>query len=68
MVLPILSYRRSAEGERLQLAGRLGVVFCVLTQLAALGMILVMSGAIYKKIVVWQTGFGAKSRWGGTTT
>jgi len=43
-------------------AGGMGVVFGVLTQLAALGLILVMLGAIYKKIVVWHTGFwGEKS-------
>jgi len=40
-----------------ELAGGLGVVFGVLTQLAAIGLILVMSGAIYKKIAVWHTGF-----------
>ncbi|HTR23402.1 MAG TPA: DoxX family protein [Terriglobales bacterium] len=40
-----------------ELAGGLGVVFGVLTQLAAFGLILVMSGAIYKKIAVWHTGF-----------
>jgi putative oxidoreductase len=39
-----------------ELAGGLGVVFGVLTQLAALGLILVMLGAIYKKIAVWHTG------------
>ena len=45
-----------------EIAGGLGVVFGVLTQLAALGLILVMLGAIYKKIVVWHTGFwGEKS-------
>lgn len=34
----------------------------VLTQLAALGLILLMLGAIQKKIFVWHTGFwGAKS-------
>jgi putative oxidoreductase len=45
-----------------ELAGGLGVVFGVLTQLAALGLILVMVGAIYKKIAVWHTGFwGEKS-------
>jgi putative oxidoreductase len=43
-------------------AGSLGVVFGVLTQLAALGLILVMLGAIQKKIFVWHTGFwGEKS-------
>jgi len=45
-----------------ELAGGLGVVFGILTQLAALGLILVMLGAIYKKIAVWHTGFwGEKS-------
>jgi putative oxidoreductase len=45
-----------------ELAGGLGVVFGVLTQLAAFGLILVMLGAIYKKIAVWRTGFwGEKS-------
>jgi putative oxidoreductase len=45
-----------------ELAGALGVAFGVLTQLAALGLILVMLGAIYKKIFVWHTGFwGEKS-------
>ncbi len=38
-------------------AGGLGVAFGVLPQLAALGLILVMLGAIQKKIVVWKTGF-----------
>ena len=40
-----------------ELAGGLGVGFGVLTQLAALGLILVMLGAIYKKIAVWHIGF-----------
>src|ERR1700730_4884144 len=40
-----------------ELAGGLGVAFGVLTQLAAIGLILVMLGAIYKKIFVWHTGF-----------
>ncbi len=40
-----------------ELAGGLGVVFGVLTQLAAIGLILLMLGAIYKKIAVWHTGF-----------
>ncbi len=45
-----------------EMAGGLGVVFGVLTQLAALGLIMVMGGAIYKKIVVWHSGFwGEKS-------
>ena len=40
-----------------ELAGGLGVAFGVLVQLAALGLILVMLGAIQKKISVWHTGF-----------
>ncbi|HEX7288208.1 MAG TPA: DoxX family protein [Candidatus Angelobacter sp.] len=40
-----------------ELAGGLGVAFGVLTQLAAIGLILVMLGAIQKKIVAWHTGF-----------
>ncbi len=44
-----------------ELAGGLGVALGILTQFAALGLILVMSGAIYKKIAVWHTGFWGKS-------
>ena len=44
-----------------ELAGGLGVAFGVLTQLAALGLILIMLGAIQKKIVVWKTGFWGKA-------
>jgi len=40
-----------------EVAGSLGVIFGVLTQLAALGLILIMLGAIQKKIFVWHTGF-----------
>jgi putative oxidoreductase len=43
-----------------ELAGGLGVALGVLTQLAALGLILVMFGAIQKKIFVWRTGFWGK--------
>jgi putative oxidoreductase len=43
-----------------ELAGGLGVAFGVLIQLAALGLILVMLGAIQKKISVWHTGFWGK--------
>jgi putative oxidoreductase len=39
-----------------EVAGSLGVIFGVLTQLAALGLILIMLGAIQKKIFVWHTG------------
>src|ERR1043166_4525140 len=44
-----------------ELAGGLGVVFGVLTQLAALGLILLMLGAIQKKVFVWRTGFWGES-------
>jgi putative oxidoreductase len=45
-----------------ELAGGLGIGFGVLTQLAAIGLILVMLGAIQRKIFVWHTGFwGEKS-------
>jgi len=44
-----------------ELAGGLGVILGVLPQLAALGLILVMLGAIQKKIFVWHTGFWGKS-------
>ena len=40
-----------------EVAGGLGVAFGVLTQLAAFGLILLMLGAIQKKIFVWHTGF-----------
>jgi putative oxidoreductase len=42
-------------------AGGLGLIFGVLTQLAAIGLILLMLGAAYKKIFVWHTGFWGKS-------
>jgi putative oxidoreductase len=44
-----------------EVAGSLGVIFGVLTQLAAAGLILIMLGAIQKKIFVWRTGFWGKS-------
>ncbi|MDX6558095.1 MAG: putative oxidoreductase [Verrucomicrobiota bacterium] len=44
-----------------ELAGGLGVIFGVLAQLAAISLILIMLGAIWKKIFVWRTGFWGKS-------
>jgi putative oxidoreductase len=44
-----------------EVAGSLGVIFGVLSQLAALGLILIMLGAILKKIFVWHTGFWGKN-------
>jgi len=43
-----------------ELAGGLGVALGVLTQAAALGLILVMLGAIQEKVAVWHTGFWGK--------
>ena len=43
-----------------ELAGALGVAFGVLTQLAAAGLIVLMLGAIQKKMFVWSTGFWGK--------
>jgi putative oxidoreductase len=40
-----------------EIAGSSGIVFGVLQQLAAIGLILIMLGAIYKKIFAWHTGF-----------
>lgn len=40
-----------------ELAGSLGVASGVLIQPAAIGLILVMLGAIQKKVFVWKTGF-----------
>ena len=44
-----------------ELAGGLGVALGVLPQVAALVLILIMLGAIQKKIFVWHTGFWGKS-------
>jgi len=43
-----------------ELAGGIAVIVGVLPQLAAIGLILTMLGAIYKKIFVWKTGFWGK--------
>ncbi|HEX6821298.1 MAG TPA: DoxX family protein [Candidatus Sulfotelmatobacter sp.] len=45
-----------------EVAGGLGVAAGVLPQIAAFGLILIMLGAIQKKMFVWHTGFwGEKS-------
>jgi len=44
-----------------EVAGGLGVVLGLLTQLVASGLILIMLVAIQKKIFVWRTGFWGKS-------
>jgi len=48
----------------LEIAGSVGVALGVLPQLAALGLILVMLGAIQRKIFVWHTGFWGKGKLG----
>lgn len=47
-----------------EVLGGLGVAFGVLTQLAALGLILLMLGAIQKKIFVWHTSFWGEKTYG----
>lgn len=47
-----------------EVAGSLGLVFGVLTQLAALGIVIVSLGAIQKKIFVWKTGFWGEKSYG----
>src|SRR6266404_2641530 len=44
-----------------ELVGGLGLVLGVFAQLAAIGLILIMLGAIQKKIFVWRTGFWDES-------
>lgn len=44
-----------------EVAGGFGVGLGVLTQVAASGLILLMLGAIQKKIFVWRTGFWGES-------
>jgi len=47
-----------------EVAGGLGVAFGVLTQLAAFGLIVLMLGAIEKKIFSWHTGFWGEKTYG----
>src|SRR5437660_2565388 len=44
-----------------EIAASLGLIFGVLAQLAAIALILIMLGAIQKKIFVWRTGFWGES-------
>ena len=46
-----------------EVCGGLGVAVGVLTQLAAIGLILTMLGAIQKKIFVWHIAFWAGNGW-----
>jgi putative oxidoreductase len=43
-----------------EVAGGAGLILGVLPQLAAIGLILIMLGAIQKKLFVWKTGFWGK--------
>jgi len=47
-----------------EMAGSLALVLGVLTQLAALGLIAIMLGAIQRKIFVWHTGYWGKDGYG----
>jgi putative oxidoreductase len=43
-----------------ELAGGAGLILGVFPQLASIGLILIMLGAIQKKLFVWKTGFWGK--------
>jgi len=47
-----------------EIAGGAGVILGVLQQLAAIGLVLIMLGAIQKKIFVWKTGFWGNDGFG----
>ncbi len=47
-----------------ELAGGAAVIVGVFQQLAAIGLILIMLGAIQQKIMVWKTGFWGKEGFG----
>jgi putative oxidoreductase len=47
-----------------ELLGAGGVALGIFTQLAAAGLILLMLGAIQRKIFVWHTGFWGKNTYG----
>jgi putative oxidoreductase len=47
-----------------EMAAALGVALGVLTQVAALGLMLVMLGAIQKKVFVWHIGFWGEQTYG----
>ena len=46
------------------MAAALGVGLGVLTQVTAVGLILIMLGAIHKKVFVWHTGFWGEKTYG----
>lgn len=47
-----------------EMAAALGVALGVFAQLAALALILIMSGSIQKKVFVWHTGFWGEKTYG----
>jgi putative oxidoreductase len=47
-----------------ELAAALGVALGILTQAAALGLVLISLGAIQKKLFVWHTGFWGEQTYG----
>lgn len=59
MPLPFTIFLGAAE-----VAGALGLAAGVLTQWAAIGLILLMLGAIQKKIFRWKTGFWGEKTYG----
>jgi putative oxidoreductase len=46
------------------MAAALGLALGVFTQMAALGLIVIMLGAIQKKLFVWHTGFWGDGTYG----
>jgi putative oxidoreductase len=44
-----------------EVLGGVAVIFGILAQLAAIGMIVILLGAVQKKIFVWKTGFWGKN-------
>ena len=59
MSVPITIFLGAAE-----VAGAIALAVGILTQWAALGLIFIMLGAIYKKITEWHTGFWGENSMG----
>ncbi len=47
-----------------EMAAALGLALGILTQVAAIGLIAIMAGAIQKKLFVWHTGFWGEQTYG----
>jgi putative oxidoreductase len=47
-----------------ELLGGIGVITGILIQLACIGLLLIMGGALQKKLFVWKTGFWGKDGFG----